>query len=126
MGLDPIAWNAECNYWLESPPQYKAAGNFDIIWDQYDCELPGGASYSNVNISEVIDPEAEPLQPIIVNRGNGLYDTIKVTSGNPSLTADKQLYFQGFEKELLADYSSAITKYQQVIQNYRDSLRVPD
>jgi xyloglucan-specific exo-beta-1,4-glucanase len=122
MGLDPIAWNAECNYWLESPPQYKAAGNFDIIWDQYDCELPGGASYSNVNISEVIDPEAEPLQPIIVNRGNGLYDTIKVTSGNPSLTADKQLYFQGFEKELLADYSSAITKYQQVIQNYRDSL----
>ncbi|HMQ80766.1 MAG TPA: T9SS type A sorting domain-containing protein [Ignavibacteria bacterium] len=63
-----------------------------------------------------------PPQPIIVNYGNGIYDTIQLTTRNVQVNSDQALYLSANNDEITGNYQSAITKYEQVIQNYQDSL----
>jgi hypothetical protein len=127
IGTEPIIWNAECNSWLETPPVPKMTGQYEVIWDLYNCPPPEGAGkkeIDSINIDgaggAILDDP--PPEPIIINLGNGHYDTIKVTNCNISVSADNQLYFEGVKKQLLTEYQQALPLYHQVIQNYQDSL----
>jgi tetratricopeptide (TPR) repeat protein len=110
------------NDWVNNPPIDK----FDVVdayidYDPYGCPQggPGGDNY-NLTTPDVLNPD--PPQPIIVNRGNGFYDTIQVKSTQLNLSLDKMLYSQASKQELLGNYTQAISLYQQVIANYQDSI----
>ena len=62
-----------------------------------------------------------PPQPLIVYYGNGVSDTLIVTNHNFQQSADKVLFAQAVNNELNGDFTNAITKYQSLIQNYKDS-----
>lgn len=70
---------------------------------------------------EKVEENVDPPQPIIINYGNGVYDTISITTRNVQLSPDKAMYLQASKDELLNNHQQAITKYQQIIQNYQDS-----
>jgi len=92
-----------------------------VFDDPFTCDPPEGASQSGG------DPDAEaemaliPPAPIIINYGNGIIDTIKVTNGHFPLSADQLLFSQGLDEEIAGNYQQAINKYKLVVQNYQDS-----
>jgi len=57
----------------------------------------------------------------VVCYGNGICDTLRVTSHNLNLSADLQLFSQAVNSEIQGQYSGAVTLYQQLLQNYPDS-----
>ncbi|KXK56793.1 MAG: peptidase S8/S53 subtilisin kexin sedolisin [Chlorobi bacterium OLB5] len=87
----------------------------DADWEAFPpgCyEGSGGSEKEN-------DP---PPQPIVIYYGNGIYDTIQVTTRNVQVNTDQALYLSANNDEITGNYLSAVTKYEQVIQDYQDSL----
>jgi hypothetical protein len=78
------------------------------------CLTGGGGSFSN-------EENTPPPQPIIINYGNGILDTIQISNRSIQLSADKSIYHSACKDELLNDHQTAIAKYKQIIQNYQDS-----
>ena len=85
------------------------------IWDNPQfgvCDadfetMPPGCSGGGGG-SEKKDEYKDPPQPIIINYGHGIFDTIIVTNRNIELTGDKSLYLQASKNELLGNYLAAI------------------
>ncbi|RPI12778.1 MAG: T9SS C-terminal target domain-containing protein [Ignavibacteriae bacterium] len=128
-GVDPILWEAQCNSWFDGEPSMeRISGNYNVLWVEYNCDPPDANIIKEDNENSfsaggaLIEDPLPPPEPIIINLGNGHYDTIKVTTCNITVSADKQLYFEGVKKELLTNYTQALPLFQQVIQNYQDSL----
>jgi parallel beta-helix repeat protein len=126
---------AECNDWLEYPPsssKFNISGALGVDFDPYipNCDgdnMGGGKPSENeeaVSSGPIIIND--PPQPIIVNYGNGITDTIMVISKSVSVSADKALFKQALKYELLGNYSSAINAFKTLIQNYQDSLTALD
>jgi hypothetical protein len=90
---------------------------YDADFDAFPpgCHESGGSTGSDEELEN-------PPQPIIISYGNGIYDTIQVTNRSISLLTDKVLFFQAAKEEIRGNYTSAITKYKLVIQNYQDSV----
>jgi photosystem II stability/assembly factor-like uncharacterized protein len=111
-----------CNTWGSSPPdpnKFNIANRNPV----YSCDIGGGPhppldSKSPVFLSE--DPD--PPEPIIVNYGNGVYDTVQVSVYVLPVPADQVLYSNAIHNELTGNYSTAFSQYEQIIQNYHDSL----
>ncbi len=117
-------WHCEYNCWYEDPPlaiKFQIDEGAAIYFDPTSCDDPsGGGEEEDINITA--EPALFVPQPLIVDRGNGIFDTINVTSGSQTLSADKLLYFSAYKNELMTNYSSAVSQFQQVIQDYQDSL----
>jgi xyloglucan-specific exo-beta-1,4-glucanase len=119
-----------CNDWLDDPPvsgEFNLSNPGAIGYSPYGCTPPGGSgkgNYENIIFNE--DPETDsrnmPPPPIVINYGNGVYDTIKVTSGTYEPSADQNLYSDAVKEELLGNYTSAVSKFEDVIENYQDSV----
>jgi parallel beta-helix repeat protein len=62
-----------------------------------------------------------PPQPMIVDYGNGVLDTLHVTSSTVQLPADKVMYFAATKQSLEGSFQQAVNTYKQVIQSYPDS-----
>lgn len=90
---------------------------FDAYFDEGNPTCSPGEGGSEREKEDV-----PPPQPIVVNYGNGIYDTIQVTTRNIQVNSDQALYLSANNDEITGNYQSAITKYEQVIQNYQDSL----
>ncbi|MCI0450497.1 MAG: T9SS type A sorting domain-containing protein [Chlorobi bacterium] len=139
-GPDITTYYVRCNDWVDDPPnssKFNLSNPGSIEYTPYGCTPPGGSGMSskieNLNPkpeifelrSEIPDPDPEegdnPPQPIIINYGHGVYDTIKVTSGTFESTADQKLYSQAAKEELLGNYQTAISKFEGVIESYQDS-----
>ncbi len=90
---------------------------FDAYFDEGNPTCSPGEGGAEREKEGVIPP-----QPIIVNYGNGIYDTIQVTTRNVPVNSDQALYLSANNDEITGSYQSAITKYGQVIQSYQDSL----
>ncbi len=104
-------WYARCNNWVDNPVDpNKFVTDVQVV---YDC--PGGGGGEN-------DEEPiPPPEPYIINYGHGVYDTIRFINRNMSLTQDKILFSEGSKLIYDGSYTQAISKFQQVIQNYQDS-----
>jgi len=118
---------ARNNCWApDEPPVRENITDASVIDDPYTCDPPEGASQSGggpgADAEKAMLSEAEaPPPPIIINYGNGIFDTIKVTNGHFPLTADQLLFSQGLNEEIAGNYQQAINKYKLVVQNYQDS-----
>lgn len=110
------------NDWVNNPPDGKFnISDATVFYDPYGCPQGGpGGENENITSPEILNPD--PPQPLIVNRGNGFYDTLTVKSSQLQFSADKVLYSRASKQELLRNFSQAITLYQQVISNYQDNL----
>lgn len=122
-----LIYYALYNCWVDNPP---IANKFFITdatvnYVPYTCDPPGGGGENEIK-SEYPDlPDGEnipPPPPIIINYGHGVFDTIRVTTGSVQVPTDQQLYMLAVKNELLGNYNSAITTYQQIIQQYQDSV----
>lgn len=111
-------------------------GSPRIYWSPATCDPPPGAflyeenkSYEEAggtnNLNEITNsaaPVLDPFPPYIIDKGFGHYDTIKVTSGSLNLPQDEILYSQAIKQEYLGNYSNAKNIYQQIVQDYHDSV----
>jgi photosystem II stability/assembly factor-like uncharacterized protein len=134
-----FAWHVRCNSWENNPPVFSVSG---VIMDyaptnctppQAPPQLPpkhggtkhngfkqndgrtGGDDGQNSGLTE------EPPQPIIVDYGNGLIDTFNVASSSSDITADNALLGDGNKEIYLGNFENAISKFEGIIQNYKDS-----
>ncbi|KXK55917.1 MAG: peptidase S8/S53 subtilisin kexin sedolisin [Chlorobi bacterium OLB5] len=87
----------------------------DADWETF----PPGCNEGSGGSENENDP---PPQPIVINYGNGIYDTIQVTARNVQVNTDQALYLSANNDEITGNFTSAISKYEQVIQDYQDSL----
>lgn len=115
-------YNVYYNDWVNNPPDGKFnISDATVFYDPYGCPQGGpGGENTEINTPEILNPD--PPQPLIVNRGNGFYDTLQVKSAQLYLTADKILYSQASKQGLLGNFSQAILLFQQVISSYQDSI----
>lgn len=127
-------WEVRCNTWENDPPVFTVY-NPAIEYYPTDCTPPdsrpgnqkmlkAGAERNAYVLSDPNDPEEKettPPQPIIVNYGNGLFDTLIVSSGAPVVTADVLLLGSGIKQVYLNNFEMAIGIFENVISNYKDS-----
>lgn len=127
-------WEVRCNSWENDPPVFNVYSPA-IEYYPSDCAPPdsrpfnqkvlkGGAERTVNIISYPNDPEEKtttPPQPVIVDYGNGLFDTLVVSSGAPTVTADVLLLGSGISYIYLNNFETAIGIFEDVISNYQDS-----
>ncbi len=139
-GLGNYIYNARSNCWVN--PFVENVSDADFVIDpQMSCGMHKGGGGSNnsesvpvglnpksgevqseiENLNSQISSPFDPLQPIIINYGNGVYDTIQVTSQVLNLSANYLLYSQAVGSEMSGQYQQAINTYKQLIQSYADS-----
>jgi photosystem II stability/assembly factor-like uncharacterized protein len=122
-------WSVTDNCWVDDPP---VSGKFHVFgktitYSPYSCTPPSGASSPpkanifGLNSNVETEISADPPQPLIVDYGNGVFDTIKVSTANIQVQADMAAYFLATKQALQSNFTDAINSYKQVIQNYRDS-----
>lgn len=111
-------YKTKCNYWfiegINSEPKLvlkadNGGGNFCDIqyeWNNQNCEF-----------------EQQIVDRIVTDMGNGINDTVLVTQSNiiPTQTNDIVLYSIGSKNQLLKNYSSAISNFKNLINNYPNS-----
>jgi parallel beta-helix repeat protein len=125
-GFPYLEWPAECNSWGGIPyPSNFDVSNYSyqtttILCLLYDCQIPGGGGIMGSGLLEEYPPD--PPQPIIVNYGGGVYDTLIVSNTARQVSADKSLYSLGDKQIMLGNYQNGFNIFKQVIQNYQDSL----
>lgn len=63
---------------------------------------------------------------IITNRGNGIFDTIFITQSNnlPFQSNDAAVYSSGVKNQKLKNYTSAISNFKNLINNYSNSIHL--
>jgi parallel beta-helix repeat protein len=127
-------WSIICNDWLDDPPntnKFRITGVMEYFYDPWVpyCGGGGGGAMNekvrSKNVKSLVfidDPIEEPPQPIIVNHGFGVYDTIQVVNRSLNQTADRQLLSSASINTLRGNYSSAINTLQLLITNYQDSV----
>jgi photosystem II stability/assembly factor-like uncharacterized protein len=115
------------NCWVDNPPvsgKFCATGFMKFTYSPYSCTPPPGAG-GNKETKETGEGDngevVDPPQPLVVDYGNNVYDTLKATTSNIELTADMQLYYLATKQCLQSAFTDAITSYKLVIQNYKDS-----
>jgi hypothetical protein len=138
---DPLIteYYATYNCWVVTPQNDQFTLDVPVDFDSYDCSPPGGGGSGNdkdkVTLNDITsgdDPltyaelPSEAMQPpptpIIINHGNGIIDTIKISNTSHTPSADRLIYSQAVKQELLGNYNNALALYLQVISNYKDSI----
>lgn len=127
-GPDAEEYNARCNNWVDDPPvssEFNLSLPGSVVYSPYGCTPPGGSGFSSNKTGN--DPEDDikdsenPPAFIVVNYGHGIYDTIKVTTGTNNIPADQNIFGEAVNEELTGNYSTAVTKYKNLLSNYQTS-----
>ncbi|MBZ0201476.1 MAG: T9SS type A sorting domain-containing protein [Ignavibacteria bacterium] len=121
--IPPTYYYIRGNSWEEPFSTSKFHISAEFIYSPTGCDQErGGGGYSELPMLKEDPGSTEPPQPLIVNHGNGIYDTLNTSSNSQTLPADQSLFMQGMKQELLGNFSNAIEIYKNVISEYRDSL----
>jgi hypothetical protein len=106
-------YNTRCNDWTlynnEPVLDIRDENSCNI---QYNWQEPTGCDFDN-----------QILDRLITDRGNGIFDTILVTSSNnvPPPTDDITLYSTGLKNQILKNYTTAILNFKGLINTYANS-----
>jgi parallel beta-helix repeat protein len=122
--IPPTYYYIRGNTWEKPFSTGKFHISADFIYEPTGCDQQtGGGGYPELPVEDPLTTGgSEPPQPLIVNHGNGIYDTLNTSASAQSLPADQLLFMQGMKQELLGNFSSAVDIYKNVITGYRDSL----
>lgn len=120
---------AENNCWDEGAIVFdKFHIDVSILKDPYQCNSPDNASVNEGNIireNDALTPvqttanTLESSQNIIINLGNGHFDTVNVTQGSITSNPEEIILARGIKEELLGNYQNAISSYQKVVELYQ-------
>lgn len=118
----PYVYDIKYNTWEETFNINKFGFDSDYEYLPTGCEgdRPGGGS-DIINEDTYLETP-EPPQLMIIDYGNGTFDTVNVSLHDKELTADRVLFFQGMKQELLDNFNNAFIIYKQVISDYQDSI----
>ncbi|MBZ0201668.1 MAG: T9SS type A sorting domain-containing protein [Ignavibacteria bacterium] len=121
--IPPTYYYIRGNTWEEPFSTSKFHISAEFIYTPTGCDQQrGGGGYPELPMLKEDPGSTEPPQPLIVNHGNGIYDTLNTSTTSQTLPSDQSLFMQGMKQELMGNFSSAIEIYKNVISEYRDSL----
>lgn len=121
-------YNATYNCWDGDPSgKFNLPGitvNYDPVWCDPPPEGGGTKGEDNPDIIPNITTEIvnEPPQPLIFDHGNGIYETLIVSTGSVQPSTDNALFFTAKKQELLGNFSSAVNLYKEVVLQYPHSV----
>jgi photosystem II stability/assembly factor-like uncharacterized protein len=119
-------WYVRCNSWGRTTPIFSV-NNVYMEYEPVDCTPPDSRPNQNIlrggseKKGDIPEDEVTPPQPIIVNYGNGLFDTFHVAVSNNIVTADVALFGSGEAEVYAGSFSNAIGIFENVIESYQDS-----
>ncbi|MCI0715172.1 MAG: T9SS type A sorting domain-containing protein [Chlorobi bacterium] len=116
----PFAYNAVENYWSPNPPSFDIECSgfpWPVVYEPYLSNCP-----------YFVNPAEDG---IIEDLGNGIYDTIFVTSGGEggshpntmqkTTSTDRILYYEAITKRKQGDFAGAILKCKELINSHDTS-----
>jgi parallel beta-helix repeat protein len=119
-------WDVTYNDWTETPNSNKFnISGVTVDYDPYGCgegdRIGGGSQPLNIGnpTPEILIPD--PPQPLIVDYGNGIYDTLQVAATNIQVSEDWAEYYSGVSEVLHGNYSAAVSTLEGVISSFQDS-----
>jgi hypothetical protein len=121
---DDMVYYARNNCWVEEPPNPLKFnlndGQSPVVYLPYNCgDMPGGGSKLPEEEEDAEPAETAPdPQPIIVDYGHGFKDTLEVRNQIMTLTPAQIVFFNGIREGLLSNFTSAVSHFQDVVQNY--------
>jgi len=121
-------WYVRCNSWENSPPVFNVSG-VTMVYTPTDCTppdsrpvAPGKERAGSEKGDEIGDNQILPPAQLIVNYGNGLIDTMYVSSSNLELSTDRVLYGAGNKLVYQGNFEDAISTFEGLVENYQDSI----